>query len=62
MALVFLEVRVFEGVTGWGSSPEGDTLVAWTCVALGYPLADAVLQIEDFLRSGRSRRAESETS
>ncbi len=57
MALVFLEVRVFEGVTGWGSSPDGDTLVAWTCVALGYPLADAVLQIEDFLRSGRSHRA-----
>jgi uncharacterized membrane protein len=57
MALTFLEVRVFEGVTGWGASPDGDTLVVWTCAALGYPLADAVLQIEDFLRSGRSRRA-----
>jgi len=57
MALTFLEVRVFEGVTGWGSSPEDDTLVVWTCAALGYPLADAALQIEDFLRSGRSRRA-----
>ena len=53
MALTFLEVRVFEGVTGWGASPDGDTLVVWTCAALGYPLADAVLQIEDFLRSGR---------
>ncbi len=57
MALVFLEVRVFEGVTGWGTSPDGDTLVVWTFAALGYPLADAALQIEDFLRSGRSRRA-----
>jgi uncharacterized membrane protein len=59
MALTFLEVRVFEGVTGWGTSPDGDTLVVWTCAALGYPLADAVLQVEDFLRSGgRSRRTE----
>jgi uncharacterized membrane protein len=56
MALTFLEVRVFEGVTGLGASPDGDTLVVWTCAALGYPLADAVLQIEDFLRSRRSRR------
>lgn len=56
MALTFLEVRVFEGVTGWGASPDGDTLVVWTCAALGYPLADAALQIEDFLRSRKSRR------
>ncbi len=56
MALTFLEVRVFEGLTGWGASPDGDTLVVWTCAALGYPLADAALQIEDFLRSSRSRR------
>lgn len=62
MALTFLEVRVFEGVTGWGLTPDGDTLVVWTCAALGYPLADAVLQIEDFLRSGGSRRAGPETT
>jgi len=62
MALTFLEVRVFEGVTGWGATPDGDTLVVWTCAALGYPLADAALQIADFLRSGRSRRAGSETT
>jgi hypothetical protein len=57
MILTFLEVRVFEGVTGLGASPDGDTLVVWTCAALGYPLADAAIQIEEFLRSGRSRRA-----
>lgn len=61
MALTFLEVRVFEGVTGWGTSPDGDTLVVWTCAALGYPLADAALQIEDFLRPGRSRRGSEAT-
>ncbi len=58
MALTFLEVRVFEGVTGWATSPDGDTLVVWACAALGYPLADAVLQIEEFLRSGKSRRTQ----
>ncbi len=58
MALVFLEVRVFEGLTGWGSSPEGDTLVVWACAALGYPLADVVLQIEEFLRAGRRKKPE----
>lgn len=58
MALTFLEVRVFEGITGLGVSPDGDTLVVWTCAALGYPLADAVLQIEEFLHSRASRIAQ----
>lgn len=62
MLLTFLEVRVFEGVTGLGVSPEGDTLVVWTCAALGYPLADAAIQFGEFLRSAGTRRAgESET-
>ena len=55
MALVFLEVRVIEGLTGWESiGPDFDAMVVWCCVALGYPLADTVLQIQEYLR-GRSR-------
>ena len=57
MALVFLEVRVIEGVMGWDDlGPAVDEIVVWTCVALGYPLADAVLHIEEYLR-GRNRLA-----
>lgn len=55
MALVFLEVRVIEGLTGWDTlGPAVDEIVVWICVALGFPLADAVLHIQEYLR-GRSR-------
>ena len=51
MALVFLEIRVLGGLTGLEDTPAGDTLAVWACVALGYPLADLVLQIEENLGS-----------
>ena len=52
MALVFLEVRVIEGLTGWETlGPAVDATVVWTCVALGYPLADTVLHIQEILRA-----------
>jgi uncharacterized membrane protein len=49
MALVFLEVRVIGGPTGWESTPATDEVVVWVCVALGYPLADIALQIQALL-------------
>lgn len=49
IALVFLEVRVIEGLTGWGATPASDELIVWLCVALGYPLADLVLELGDRL-------------
>jgi uncharacterized membrane protein len=55
MAMVFLEDRVVAGLTGWEDSQTADTLVIWACVALGYPLADAALQLEDFLRERRPK-------
>ena len=57
MALVFLEVRVIAGLTGWEDlgTAVSETIV-WTCVALAYPLADVVLLVDDSLRS-RSRSA-----
>ena len=57
MALVFVEVRVIAGLTGWEDlgTAVSETIV-WTCVALAYPLADVVLLVDDSLRS-RSRLA-----
>jgi uncharacterized membrane protein len=45
MALVFLEVRVVGGLTGWEDPPALDEIIVWACVALGYPLADTALEI-----------------
>lgn len=50
MALVFVEVRVVSGLTGWENAPASDTTAVWVCIALGYPLADLVLQLEESLR------------
>ncbi|MBS0373053.1 MAG: DUF2306 domain-containing protein [Proteobacteria bacterium] len=49
IALVFLEVRVVEGLTGWGATPASDEMIVWLCVALGYPLADLALELGDRL-------------
>ena len=52
MALVFLEVRVILGITGWETLGVAVVeTVVWTCVAFAYPLADVVLLIEDRLRA-----------
>ena len=52
MALVFLEVRVILGLTGWENIASADEIVVWVVVALAYPLADLVLQIGAELRLG----------
>jgi uncharacterized membrane protein len=44
--LVFLEVRVIEGFTGW----HGETIV-WACVVCAIPLADLVLQWQELHRT-----------
>ena len=52
MAIVFLEVRVILGLTGWETLGVAVVETAvWTCVAFAYPLADVVLLIEDRLRA-----------
>jgi len=57
MALVFLEVRVIGGVTGWETQGVAavETIV-WCCIAFAYPLADLVLFIEDRLRTRSAQR------
>jgi uncharacterized membrane protein len=58
VALVFLQVRVIAGVTGWEQLGDAavETIV-WTCVALAYPLADLTLLIEERLRARAADRA-----
>ncbi|HXZ78567.1 MAG TPA: DUF2306 domain-containing protein [Terriglobales bacterium] len=52
VAIVFLEVRVILGLTGWEKlgTAAAETVV-WVCVACAIPLADIVLQWQDFRRS-----------
>jgi len=58
VALVFLQVRVIGGLTGWEQLGDAavETIV-WTCVALAYPLADLTLLIEERLRSRAADRS-----
>ena len=49
--IVVVEARVLPGVSGWENLvPDVSETIAWTCIALAYPLSDAVLLIEDNLR------------
>lgn len=52
VALVFLEVRVIGGLTGWESPAATETIV-WSCLAFALLTADIVLQLQE------SRRARS---
>ena len=47
-AIIFLEVRVILGVTGWQRYAE---TIVWACVAAAVPLADLVLQWQDSYRA-----------
>jgi uncharacterized membrane protein len=52
VALVFVEVRVIAGVTGWEKlgTPAIETIV-WTCLAFSLLIGDIVLQVQELLRS-----------
>src|SRR6185312_5567302 len=48
VALVFLEVRVISGVTGWEKlGPSVDETIVWVCLAFSVLAADIVLQLEE---------------
>jgi uncharacterized membrane protein len=52
VALVFLEVRVVQGVTGWEKLGIGATeTIVWSCLAFSLFSADVVLQIQELRRS-----------
>jgi uncharacterized membrane protein len=42
--LIFLEVRVVQGLTGWEHYSEA---IVWSCVAMAVPLADMAMQWEE---------------
>jgi len=49
VAIVFLEVRVVGGVTGWENlGPSAIETIVWMCVAFSLLFADVVLQWRDF--------------
>lgn len=56
-ALIFLEVRLV--FTAFGMDPQKSAeVLVWTFVALGYPIADVILQIEESLKQkARTARA-----
>jgi hypothetical protein len=51
VALVFLQVRVIGGLTGWDNNSKAIETIVWMCLIFAYPLADIVLQWQDFRRS-----------
>jgi uncharacterized membrane protein len=52
VALVFLEVRVILGVSGWERlGIAASETVVWVCLAFAIPLADAVLQWQELHRA-----------
>ncbi len=58
VALVFLEVRVVGGITGWDKSPAAIETIVWSCLAFSLLSADIVLQVQELLRSRPAARAQ----
>lgn len=48
VAIVFLEVRLISGLMGWDNSASATETIVWLCVVFAVPLADIVLQWQDF--------------
>jgi len=62
VAIVFLEVRVVAGVTGWENLGDSATeTIVWVCLAFSLLLADAVLQWQE-LRRTRAVPAKAQTA
>ena len=57
VALVFLEVRVVAGVTGWERIPGAIETIVWSCLAFSLLSADIVLQVQELRRSRPAARA-----
>jgi hypothetical protein len=57
VALVFLEVRVIGGVTGWDRDPANVETIVWTCLGLALLVGDIVLQLQSLLQKRSAGRA-----
>jgi len=51
VAVIFLEVRVVGGVTGWENVPGAIETIVWMCVAFSLLLADIVLQWQELSKT-----------
>jgi len=51
VALVFVEVRVVGGLTGWDNNPVAVGTIVWTCLAFAVLSGDIVLQVQESMRS-----------
>lgn len=51
VALIFLEVRVIQGLTGLENVPGATETIVWCCVAFSVLAGDIVLQAQELLRS-----------
>jgi len=58
VALVFVEVRVVAGVTGWERIPGAIETIVWSCLAFSLLSADIVLQMQELRRSKPVVRAQ----
>jgi len=58
VALVFLEVRVVGGITGWDKSPAAIETIVWSCLAFSLLSADIVLQVQELRHSRPAARAQ----
>jgi hypothetical protein len=60
--LIFLEVRVIGGLTGWENlGPHVNEIIVWACTASSLLIADLVLQAEELYRT-RSIRAKAQSN
>jgi uncharacterized membrane protein len=58
VAIVFLEVRVIGGITGWDQNPVIIETIVWSCLAFSLLSADVVLQIQELRRSRPAVKAQ----
>jgi uncharacterized membrane protein len=59
--LIFLEVRVIGGLTGWENlGPHVNEIIVWACTASSILIADLVLQAEEMYRV-RSKQAKAQS-
>lgn len=56
VALVFLEVRVVGGVTGWENlGNAANEAIVWGCLAFSILSADVVLQLQELRRTRQTQ-------
>ena len=58
VSLIFLEVRVIQGVFGLEKIPGATETIVWCCVAFSVLAGDIVIQVQELLRSRPAARAQ----